>query len=103
MRDGHAPLEEGLSRGGVLADLVLSGFVVSQAAEMHEAPRIATPQVLRVRRQRKNRAGDFFRNPSFEHALIGFERTKRVFFDLPSSSVACLLVYRLEGVGARLA
>ena len=63
---GIRSLEEGLGGGRVLADLVLGGLVVSQRAEMHQAARVAAPVVLRVGRERQDRARDLLRDALLE-------------------------------------
>src|SRR5438045_1801194 len=70
---------------------------------MHEAPRVTTPEVLRVQRQRQDRSCDFLGNALLEQPLVCRECTKRVRFDLRSRLLPSYGVYRLERVRTRLA
>src|SRR3954447_13074134 len=103
MGHGHEALEESLCRSRDLADLVLRRLVISQCAEVHEAAGVATPQILRVRRERQDRARDFLCHASLEHPLVRLKGAPRVAFDLVAGCFARLFVDRLERVRTRLA
>jgi hypothetical protein len=96
-------LEDGLCGRGELADLVLRRLVVPQRAEVHEAPRIAAPVVLRVRREGQHRSRHFLSDALLEHALVRLKRPRCVVFDLTLDVLTNLVVDRLEAVGAWLA
>src|ERR1051326_1232304 len=99
--DRHRALEERLCGRRVLPDLVLRRVVVPQRAEVHQAARIAAPEVLRVRRERQHRARDLLRHAPLEHPLVRLEGPERVLLDLAPRGLARLVVDRLERVCAR--
>src|ERR1700752_1954392 len=77
--------------------------MVPERAEVHEAPWIAAPVVLRVGRKRENCPGDLLRDAPLEQALVRLEGAGRIRLDFIACGFARLVVNRLEAVRAGLA